>query len=173
MARVALTPALALALLAAWSCGAEDPPHPVAGDEAARIRAELRDRSFRQFDPSRDASPRKAVVLDFSGPLTIWAQYAEDGRAVSEWEIVAGGYRIDGRGDGSEITIHLDRPRSTQIFPTPCDDCVPTGGVSISVRDLFDRSRISFRLNDPDRVLPSPFPVFSSWTRFAEDEYVD
>ena len=30
-----------------------------------------------------------------------------------------------------------------------------------------------FKLNDPDKRLPSPFPVFKSWTKFREDEYFD
>ena len=139
----------------------------------ARIRAELQERSFRQFEPSKDASPRRGVVLDFFGPVTIWAQYSEAGQAVNEWEVVWGDYRIERRGDGSEITLHLDQPRSIQTFPTQCDDCIPTAGVSISVRDVFGSAKISFKLNDPNGVLPPPFPVFGSWTRFTEDEYME
>ena len=81
-------------------------------------------------------------------------------------------YRIEQHGD-SEFTIHLLEPPSVQTLPIQCDDCIPASGVSISVRDLFDDDRISFRINDPEGVLPSPFPVFHSWTRFSEDEYVD
>ena len=39
-------------------------------------------------------------------------------------------------------------------------------GVSVSVRNVFDPDRIAFRLNDPDGVLPLPFPVFARWTEF-------
>ena len=164
---------LALLLLILSACvGGESPP-PVGAADEERIRAALADRSFRQFDPGLDASPRRGVILDFFGPISIWAQYAEGGHAVNEWEIVADDYRIEATADGSEITIRLIDPGSRQQFPVACEDCIDTGGVSISIRDLFDAERIAFRLNDPNGVLPPPFPVFDSWTRFREDEIVD
>ena len=164
---------LTLALFVAWSCGPMAPPQPVSGAEEVRIKAELQGRSFRQFEPSKDASPRKGVILDFSGPVSIWAQYSEDRRAVNEWEIVSNDYRIEKHGGGSEMTIYLDQPRSIQTFPTRYDDCIPTTGVSISIRGVFDSAKISFKLNNPNGILPSPFPVFGSWTRFTEDEFVE
>ena len=164
---------LSLALFLTASCSRTAPPEPVGEAEEARIKADLQDRSFRKFEPSRDASPRKGVILDFFGRVSIWAQYAEGDRAVNEWEISSDDYRIENRGDSSEITIHLDQPRSTQGFPSRCDNCIPTTGVSISIRDVFDRDNISFKVNDPNGVLPSPFPVFGSWTRFLEDEYME
>ena len=164
---------LTLALFTGSAYGPATPAQPVSGKEAGRIKAELQDRSFRQFEPSKDASPRKGVILDFFGPVSIWAQYAEDERAVNEWEIVSNGYRIEQHGDSSEITIFLVEPRSIQTLPTKCAGCVSTGGVSISIRDVFDSAKISFKLNDPDGVLPPPFPVFRSWTRFAEDEILN
>ena len=63
-------------------------------------------------------------------------------------------------------------PASMQQFPDRCSDCILTSGVSVSVRDFFDRDGISFRVNDPNSLLPLPFPVFGSWVRFDEDEYV-
>ena len=33
---------------------------------------------------------------------------------------------------------------------------------------MFDEGRIAFRLNDPEGVLPEPFPIFGSWTVFEE-----
>ena len=155
------------------ACVGGSPPQPVGAVEEERIRAELDDRSFRQFDPGVDASPRRGVILDFFGPISIWAQYSEDGHAVDEWEIAADDYRIEATDDGSEVTIHLVDPRSTQQFPVECDDCIDTTGVSISIRNLFDAERIAFKLNDPNGVLPRPFPVFDSWTRFREDEIFD
>ena len=92
---------------------------------------------------------------------------------MNEWEMVSDDYRIERHGDSSEITIYLDQPRSMQTLPTKCDDCVPTAGVSISIRDVFDSAKISFKLNDPNGVLPPPFPVFRSWTRFIEDEIME
>lgn len=173
MTRLSLQFVAMLSLFALLSCGAETPAQPVTGEEEERIKAELEDRSFRQFEPSRDASPRKGVILDFSGTISVWAQYAEGDRAVNEWEIASDDYRIERRGGGSEITIYLDQPRSMQTLPDRCDDCIPTAGLSISVRDVFDRDRISFKLNDPNGSLPPPFPVFGSWTRFSEDEYME
>ena len=46
-------------------------------------------------------------------------------------------------------------------------------GLSISIRDVFDEDKIRFRVDDPQDSLPSPFPVFGSWTRFEEDIYYD
>ena len=189
---------LLLALLVAASCGSEPaapatttgevgsaresgpstvtspvPAQPAPTSEEERIKAELRDRSFRQFVPSVDADPRRGVILGFFGPMTIWAQYAEGDHALNEWEIAADDYRVELHGDASEITLHLDQPRSAQGLPTRCDDCVPTKDVSLSIRNVYDSERIEFRLNDPEGVLPAPFPVFGSWTRFVEDELVN
>ncbi len=44
------------------SC-ADNPLQPVSSEEEQRIKAELDDRSFRQFDPSKDADKRKALSL--------------------------------------------------------------------------------------------------------------
>ena len=157
-------------LIAAPACGNDEPLQPVSAAEAERIKAELEGRSFRQFEPGRDADRRKAVVVDFFGPVGIYAQYAEGGHVVDEWELYAQDYGIGQRGDGSEITVRFIEPHTRQQFPTRCEDCVPVSGFSISIRDLFDKEKIAFRLNDPEGVLPSPFPVFTSWTRFNEDE---
>ena len=62
---------LTLAPFVAWSCGPMTPPQPVSGAEEARIKAELQGRSFRPFELSKDASPRKGVILDFFGPISI------------------------------------------------------------------------------------------------------
>ena len=75
--------------------------------------------------------------------------------------------------NGSEHRIYFEAPRSTQILPTPCDNCIGTSGVSISIRNLFDSEKIQFKLNIDNDDLPRPFPVFESWTKFKEDEYFD
>ena len=103
----------------------------------------------------------------------MWAQYAEDERAVYEWEIIADGYRVESTADRSGIVLFLAGVTSMQQFPDSCSDCIPTAGVSISVRDVFDDDKIAFRIDDPNHALPLPFPVFSSWTRFDEDEYFE
>ncbi len=141
--------------------------------EAAEIKAVLNDRSFRQFDPDVDASPRKGVILDFFNGISLWAQYAEGRYAINEWEIRADDYRIERAGDGSEIKIYFIDPSSTRILPNRCENCIETAGISISIRNVFDSERIAFKLNDPDNSLPSPFPVFQEWTKFREDEYFD
>ena len=162
---------LTAALLLASSCGEDDPVQPV------QIKAALQDRSFRQFDPSLDASPRKGIVLGFSDGVSLWAQYSSDGHAVSEWEISAADYRLEKAGGAkfqdAEYVIHFEDPESRQEFPDKCDDCIPTKDLSISVRSVLDSDRISFKLNDPRSSLPSPFPVFESWTRFREDEILE
>lgn len=159
-----------LALLVLSSCDGSAAGQPVTAIEAERIKTELRGRSFRQFEPSIDASPRKAVVLDFADRITLWAQYAEGDHAVREWEITANDYRIEKHGDTSRITIYFDAPRSVQTILVRCDDCIQLAGVSISIRNVFGSDNIAFRLSDPSETLPPPFPVFQSWTRFNEDE---
>ena len=111
------------------------------------------------------------MILDFFGPLSVWAQYAEGGHALNEWEIVADDYRVERAGYGEMVTLYPVAPRTRQQFPTECVGCIDVTGVSVSVRNVFDPDRIAFRLNDPDGVLPVPFPVFAQWTQFREDEW--
>ena len=145
----------------------------ISESEEDAIKAVLNDRSFRQFDPHVDGSPRKGVILDFFNGVELWAQYAEGNYAINEWEIRSDDYRIERASDGSEIKIHFIEPHSRRILPTRCQNCIETAGISISIRDVFDSKRITFKLNDPDNSLPSPFPVFQSWTKFREDEYFE
>ena len=154
------------------SCGGSA-REPVVGPEEERIKSELSGRSFRQFEPSKDASPRKGVILDFFKGIRLWAQYAEDGQAKYEWEIYSTDYRIESRGGDSQIEVLFVNPNSTQGFPTECEDCIEMSGLSISFRDIFDSERISFKVNDPEGSLPLPFPVFDGWTKFEEDEYFE
>lgn len=145
----------------------------ISESEEDAIKAVLNDRSFRQFDPDVDASPRKGVILDFFNGVSLWAQYAEGNYAINEWEIRSDDYRIERAGDGSEIKIYFIEPSTTRTLPNRCENCIETAGISISIRDVFDSAKITFKLNDPDNSLPSPFPVFQSWTKFREDEYFD
>ena len=155
------------------SCGSEIPFELVDIAEAERVKRELNDRSFRQFTPSKDASPRKGVILDFFDGISLWAQYAKDGHAVNEWEITAKDYRVEKGEGGSEYNIYFNQPSSVQEFPTKCKNCIQISEVSISIRNVFDREKISFKVNDPNNRLPLPFPVFRSWTKFNEDEVVN
>ncbi|MDE0313407.1 MAG: hypothetical protein OXM61_00765 [Candidatus Poribacteria bacterium] len=155
------------------SCG--NPLEPVDSEEEARVKSELKDRSFRQFDPSKDAQKRKGVILDFFDGegqiISLWAQYAEGETALKEWEILAKDYRVEKAG--SEYRIYFEEPRSRQILPNECENCLETAGISISIRNLYNSEKIQFKLNDEDGILPAPFPVFKSWTNFNEDEYFD
>ena len=157
-----------------WSSCGEGQFQPVSETEEEEIKMALKDRSFRQFDPDDiDASPRKAVILDFFDGIRLWAQYSEGNYAINEWEIFAAAYRVEKTGNGSEIKIYSNEPSSERTLTTQCENCIETSGISISIRDVFDSEKISFKLNDPDKSLPSPFPVFKSWTKFREDEYFD
>ena len=169
-----LTPIFLVFALLIWgSCG-EGPFQPVSETEDEEIKMALENRSFRQFDPDDiDASPRKAVILDFFDGVRLWAQYSEGDHAINEWEIFAGDYRVEKAGNGSEMKIYFTDPSSTRTLPTQCEDCIETSEISISVRDVFDSEKLSFKLNDLNDSLPSPFPVFKSWTKFREDEYFD
>ena len=151
----------------------EEDFEPISQIEEDAIKAVLNDRSFRQFDPHVDASPRKGVILDFFNGVSLWAQYAEGNYAINEWEIRSDDYRIERASDGSEIKIYFIEPSTRRTLPNKCENCIETAGVSISIRDVFDSAKITFKLNDPDDSLPSPFPVFQSWTKFREDEYFD
>ena len=155
-----------------FSC-AEGPSAPVTEAEEREIKAALEGRSFRRFDPSTDGSPRKGVIIDFLNGPNPWAQYAGGERALDEWEVAASDYRIDRKDNGAVLGIGLTSPRSERTMATPCRDCVEPAGFSLSVRDVFDADRISFRVDDPESSLPSPFPVCGSWTGFEEDIYYD
>ena len=126
----------------------------------AAVREELEGRSFRPFQPSQDGSPRKAVILDFSSGIGLWAQYSKDGYAVNEWEICVDSYSIDGQAGDTIFTGFFDNPSSTQEFPDPCDGCIEIEQFSISFRNVFSSDKNAFCLNDPERMLPLPFPVF-------------
>ena len=150
-----------------------EPLEPVGQQARELAAAELEGRSFRQFEPSVDAVRRKGVILDFHDGISVWAQYAEDGYAIDEWEIRADSYRVESTADGSGIVLTPANATSDRELPDRCSDCIPAAGVSVSVRDVFDSDRIAFRIDDPNNVLPSPFPVFDSWTRFSEDKIFD
>ncbi len=170
-----LIPALLLVALAIGAAvfAACATPEPVTESEETQIKSALDDRSFRQFDPGKDESPRRSVIIDFFNGLEIWAQYSEGNNAVDEWSITADDYRIETSGDLSNIIIYFENPRSERILTEQCINCIPSNGFSISIRNALDKDGIEFRLNDPDGILPSPFPVFTSWTRFSEDEYFE
>ena len=126
------------------SCG-EIPFELISESAEDEIKAALNDRSFRQFEPDIDASPRKGVILDFFNGISLWAQYSEGNYAINEWEVRADDYRIEQAGDGSEIRIYFIEPSSTRILPNRCENCIETAGISISIRNVFDSSKDSLQ----------------------------
>ena len=160
-----------LLLLVGVACGGSLSVDLSTEHELAKAKSELADRSFRQFDPHVDGDPRKGVVLDFFGPLSLWAQYAEGGHALNEWEIIADDYRVERTVAAREVRLFLVSPRTRQLLPSECENCIDVTGVTISVRNVLDPEKIAFRIEDPHGVLPRPFPVFTEWTRFQEDEW--
>ena len=164
---------MVIVLLVASSCNRAAPLSIASEGDRLEIMATLQDRSYRRFEPDIDAERRKGVILDFSGGVNLWAQYAVGDFAVDEWEIAARKYRIDRSSDFSEVIIHLEGASSRRTLPEECTDCIPTTGVSISIRDVFEGEDTRFRINDPHGALPSPFPLFESWTEFPEDEYLN
>ena len=159
-----LTPIFLVFAMLIWgSCGS-GPFQPVSETEEEEIKVALENRSFRQFDPDDiDASPRKAVILDFFDGVSLWAQYSEGNHAINEWEIFAEDYRVEKAGDDSEIKIYFIEPSSTRTLPTQCENCIETSGVSISIRNVFDSEKISFKLNNPFFSMPS-----SAWSHTAK-----
>ena len=166
--------ALWLLSLGAMSCGGSGTTvitlNSAEEANAEDIKKYLSGRSFRQFVPDKDASPRSAVVLDFSNGLSLWAQYAEAGDAISEWEITAADYRMKSFGRKSPATLTPVLPDTHRFLPTECRDCIDAGGVTIEVRNVIDPAGIEFRVLDPHQMLPAPFPAFEAWTKFQEDE---
>ena len=160
-----------LAFICLFISACANPLQPADSKETELVKAELRGRSFRQFDPSKDANKRKGVILDFFRGIGLWAQYAEGNTALSEWEILADDYRVE--KSSSEYRIYFEAPHSVQILPTQCDNCIETSGISISIRNLFDSKKMEFKLNIDNDDFPRPFPIFESWTQFNEDEYFD
>lgn len=102
---------------------------PVGKYPAAAIKVELKNRSFRQFDPHIDGNPRKAVVLDFFRPFFLWAQYSEDGWATDEWGIDAGDYRVESGGSATVVTLYPVTPQTWRGLPTECNDCIDVTGL--------------------------------------------
>lgn len=90
-----------------------------------------------------------------------------------EWRITADDYTVEISRNRSEATLYPIKPRTRQQFPTQCSNCIDTTEVSVSVKNLTKPDRIEFRVNDPKDVLPSPFPVFTKWTKFREPQLMN
>ena len=158
-----LTFTLTIACLIVLSCNHFQ---PLSAEEAEHVKTALNKRSFRQFDPALDARKRKAIVLDFSDGIQLYAQYTEDKTALNEWEISAKEDHIEKAG--TVYRLHCKDPRVIQILPKQPDKQIQIRNLSISIRNLFDKQTIQFKLNPGANRFPLPFPVFESWTRFRE-----
>ncbi len=77
-----------LLILAARSMANADSPRVdqsqvvTEAEKKSAVRDELRGRSFCQVQHSDYGNRRKAVILDLSNGLSLWAQYAQDGHAI-------------------------------------------------------------------------------------------
>ena len=123
------------------------------------VKSGLEGRSFRQSHPSKDADFRKGVVLDFTGPVVRWAQYAEEGHAVSELEIRADDYRVSGGSGGLEVVDDLENPIFTQRFPSRCENYVK------AEESLFRCGRSLMLMKSPSALMTTMgncFPSFLS-----------
>ena len=167
-----------LSLVALTACNVSLPfsreDAPVV-EEASKDMEGLYGRSFRQFDPSRDADKRKAIVLDFSETPSVWAQYSRDGVAVHEWEITAASipWFVARVTRGKEVYYHMvvRYPTVTKTI-APTEEPLVLKEFNIYIRNVDDPDSIEFRLGQ-HIDLPTPFPVFRDWTRFIEDEKIE
>ena len=167
----AFTPIWLILILLSLTTCSEESSRVVTGTEANEIKRALEQRVFRQYDPyDVYADRRYAVVLIFDDGIGIAAQYSEKGVPINDWWVDSNDYRIEQTEDGNEIRFYFIEPFSGRFLPTECQDCIDTTGVSISVRDVFEKDMIEFKVNDPNKSLPSPFPIFTSWTRYIEDQ---
>ncbi len=145
---------------------------PTSAENADRIKLLMNNRSFRQFSPGVDASPRKGVVISFfsreDSKLSLWAQFAEGNVAISEWEIKATAYEVLKNRDSEIYKFKFKGITTEQMLPNKCADCIPVDTISLLVQNPSDAEQIRFRI-ETNADLPSPYPIFTSWTKFSED----
>ena len=149
----------------------------VSLQDAAQLTAHLEGRVFWQFDGSKDAEHRKGIELDFHEGLSMRALYSRNGDLVDDWRVFDRYYWIE-KAHGQPIYRFDFRGARTvrRTLPRECEgeDCIDTSGLIIMVRDYGKKDEIQFSLADSlagaEGQLPSPFPVFRSWTRFVEDD---
>jgi len=141
----------------------------VSPQDAARIRAYLDGRVFRQSDPSRNAETRKSIVIDFNHGLTMRGQYIKGGNIIDDWSVRQDVYWMEKAHGEPVYRFEWRSPTVRRLLPEECEDCIDTSGLTILVRDYHKRDGILFALWDSAGLVPSPLPVFDGWTRFAED----
>lgn len=149
-----------------------EPFEPIGIENADKIKLLMNNRSFRQFSPGVDASPRKGVVISFfsreDSKLSLWAQFAEGNVAVSEWEIKATDYEVSKDRDSEVYKFEFKGITTERILPDKCVDCIAVDTISLLVQNPFDAEQMLFRI-ETNADLPSPYPIFTSWTKFSED----
>lgn len=141
----------------------------VSPGDAARITAHLDGRVFRQSDPSRNAETRKTIVIDFNDGLSLRAQSTQGGNTVDDWRVWQDFYWMEKAHGEPVYRFEWLNPTVKRLLPEECDDCIDTSGLTVLVRDYFKKDEILFALWDSLGTVPSPLPVFESWTRFVED----
>lgn len=143
----------------------------VSPGDAARITAHLDGRVFRQSDPSQNADTRKTITIDFNDGLSLRAQYTEGGNTVDDWRVWQDFYWMEKAHGEPVYRFDWLNPTVQSPFPEECEDCIERfSGLTVLVRDYFKKDEILFALWDSAGQVPSPLPVFESWTRFVEDE---
>ena len=166
-----LTPIWLILILLIFTTCSEEPDQPFTETEVNEIKRALEKRMFRQFVPyDKNAPRRKSVAMFLDDGITMWVQYSEYGYGMILWTITSTDYRIEQTQDDSELRLYFIEPHTERQYPDPCNDCIDTTGVSISVRNVFEKNTIEFKINDPDKSLPPPMPIFTSWTRYEEDQ---
>ena len=178
--RSILAPAAFLAAVTLYACDNPVKPEEMSWQlvdvhDAARISAHLSTRVFRQSDPSRNADSRKTIVIDFHGGvgLSVRAQRYDGGRAVDDWRVSQDFYWMEKAHGLPVYRFDMRNPTVERTLPKECDegeDCIDTTGLSVLVRDYHRKEEIQFAFWDSIGHLPAPFPVFTSWTRFVEDD---
>lgn len=141
----------------------------VSPQDASRVKAHLDGRVFRQSDPSQNAETRKSIVVDFTDGLSLRAQYTEGGNTVDDWSVRQDFYWLEKAHGEPVYRFDWRNPIVRRLLPKECEDCIDTSGLTVLVRDYFKKDEILFALWDSAGQVPSPLPVFESWTRFVED----
>lgn len=123
-------------------------PHafvPVSEMDEREIKAALAGRSFRQFDPSKDARPRESVIVEFFDGVGLWAQVlgarARPGRmgdCLQRPSDRTGGRRPDRHEPPAS-------PRSERRFPA-------AAGTALDHREFPLRSRMCSTPTESDSV---------------------
>lgn len=149
-------------------------PRKLSAEHMALLKQELSGRSFRRLIPSIDADQRTAVILDFHQGMRIQVQLSEERISVFECEFGTEAMQAEAGPSASGVTLLFAGTANIHDdISINCESRDRLEAVSVSIRNLFDRDRMRFRLNDPHQALPAQFLILGSWAEYPEDEVVD